>query len=66
MTPDHRLCQASCAGRSGYREMQEEYARVHKMLGAKPGQCVQMLVRLGHGQDIGKTPRWPLANKLIS
>jgi hypothetical protein len=49
-----------------YKEMRAEYIRVHKMLGAQPGQCVQMLVRLGHGQEIGKTPRWPLANKLIS
>jgi hypothetical protein len=49
-----------------YKEMQGEYAKLHTLLGAKTGQCVQMLARLGHGQEIGKTPRWPLASKLIS
>jgi hypothetical protein len=49
-----------------YEEMQAEYAKVHTMLGAKPGQCVQMLARLGHGETIGKTPRWPLATKLMT
>ncbi len=48
-----------------YREMQAEYGKVHQILGAKPGQCVQMLVRLGHGNVIGKTPRWPLKSKLV-
>jgi hypothetical protein len=49
-----------------YKEMQAEYAKVHTMLGAKPGQCVQMLVRLGHGEVIGKTSRWPLQTKLVT
>ncbi len=48
-----------------YREMKAEYKKVHEMLGAKPGQCVQMLARLGYGQTISKTPRWPLEKKLI-
>jgi hypothetical protein len=48
-----------------YPEMKAEYARAHTMLGAKPGQCVQMLVRLGHGEEISKTPRWPLEAKLV-
>ena len=49
-----------------YKEMQNQYAKVHKMLAAKPGQCVQMLVRLGHGELIAKTPRWTLQNKLVA
>lgn len=49
-----------------YKEMQAEYAKVHAMLGAKPGQCVQMLVRLGYGGVIAKTPRWSLKNKLVT
>ena len=48
-----------------YKEMQDQYARVHNMLGAKPGQCVQMLVRLGYGEVIAKSPRWTLQNKLV-
>jgi hypothetical protein len=47
-----------------YAEMKAEYAKVHTMLGAKPGQCVQMLVRLGYGDEIARTPRWPLEAKL--
>lgn len=49
-----------------YKEMQTQYAKVHAMLGAKSGQCVQMLVRLGHGEVIPKTPRWSLKNKLVT
>jgi nitroreductase len=49
-----------------FAEMKAEYAKVHTMLGAKPGQCVQMLARLGYGEAIDKTPRWPLASKLVS
>jgi hypothetical protein len=49
-----------------YKEMQAENAKVHTLVGAKPGQCVQMLVRLGHGEVIGKTARWPLTTKLIT
>lgn len=48
-----------------YAEMKEQYAKVHTMLGAKPGQCVQMLVRLGYGEEISRTPRWPLEAKLV-
>jgi hypothetical protein len=49
-----------------YQEMQAEYAQIHTLLGAKTGQCIQMLARLGFGQEIDRTPRWPLVNKLIA
>jgi hypothetical protein len=49
-----------------YKEMQAEYAKLHMMLGAKRGQCVQMLARLGYGELIGKTSRWPLKAKLVT
>ena len=48
-----------------YKEMRAEYAKVHKMLGADSGQQVQMLVRLGYGDVITATLRWPLRDKLI-
>lgn len=34
-------------------------------LGLRPGQRVQMLIRLGYGVVIGQTPRWPLESRLI-
>jgi hypothetical protein len=49
-----------------YQEMQAEYAQIHTLLGAKTGQCIQMLARLGFGQEIDRTPRWPLVNKLTA
>jgi nitroreductase len=47
-----------------FDEMKGEFARVHGILGAKPGQRVQMLVRLGYGDRPAPTPRWPLQAKL--
>lgn len=48
-----------------YREMQGEFARIHALLGAKSEQRVQMLARIGYGDTIAVTPRWPLKQKLI-
>ncbi len=47
-----------------YDEMQDAFAQVHAVLGAKAGERVQMLVRLGYGDAAAMTPRWPLRAKL--
>ncbi len=49
-----------------FPEMAEPYARVHHMLGAKPGECVQMLARLGYGPRVGPSARWPLEAKIAA
>jgi hypothetical protein len=38
---------------------------VHRQLGARPGQAVQMLARLGYGPGVGPSPRWPLATRIL-
>jgi len=48
-----------------YREMDAPFARLVSIVGAQPGQRVQMLVRLGYGSTVAKTPRWPLKSRLI-
>jgi hypothetical protein len=47
-----------------YPEMAAHYAQIHQML-AREGETVQMLCRLGYGQSIPPSPRWPLDAKLI-
>lgn len=47
-----------------YPEMKGEFDMVHKLVGAKPGQRVQMLARLGYAAQVEPTPRWPLEAKL--
>jgi hypothetical protein len=47
-----------------YPEMKAEFDAVHKLVGAKPGQRVQMLARLGYSAQVEPTPRWPLQAKL--
>lgn len=46
-----------------YPEMAQQYRNIHDLL-AKPGETVQMLGRLGYGQDVPPSPRWPLEAKL--
>lgn len=47
-----------------YPEMKGEFDMVHKLVGAKPGQRVQMLARMGYSAQVEPTPRWPLEAKL--
>jgi hypothetical protein len=47
-----------------YAEMASHYARVHEMLAPNSGR-VQMLGRLGYGPAVARSPRWPLAAKII-
>ena len=49
-----------------FPEMQSAFGAVHATLGAKPGQRVQMLARLGYGTAAAVTPRWPLESRLKS
>jgi hypothetical protein len=52
-------------GLQEYPEMKPTCDTLHTTLGAKVGQRVQMLVRLGYGGAVATTtPRWPLENKL--
>lgn len=46
-----------------YPEMAAQYAKAHSLL-AGPGETVQMLGRLGHGPQVGPSPRWPLEARL--
>ena len=48
-----------------FPEMQDEYRRVHSLLGTTTGECVQMLARLGYGPQVAPAPRWPLEAKLL-
>ena len=48
-----------------FPEMAKSFAEVHATLGAHHGERVQMLARLGYGSLAAKTPRWPLASRLI-
>ena len=47
-----------------YREVQPMFARVHALLGAKDGERVQMLARVGYGPQVMPTPRWPMETHL--
>ena len=48
-----------------FPEMAKSFADVHATLGARQGARIQMLARLGYGSVATKTPRWPLASRLI-
>ncbi|VAV87744.1 hypothetical protein MNBD_ALPHA04-1211, partial [hydrothermal vent metagenome] len=48
-----------------YKEVAPQYKAVHKLLGAQKSERVQMLARIGHGPDIGPSPRWPLKSRLL-
>ena len=47
-----------------FPEMKSAFGAIHATLGAKPGQRVQMLARLGYGTVAAATPRWPLESRL--
>jgi nitroreductase len=48
-----------------YAEVAGAYRDVHKLLGAKEDERVQMLARVGYGKAIGPSPRWPLESHMI-
>jgi hypothetical protein len=47
-----------------YDEVAELFRRVHIILGAKEGERVQMLVRIGYAPQAEAAPRWPLETHL--
>ncbi|EFL89163.1 hypothetical protein [Ahrensia sp. R2A130] len=47
-----------------YPEMAQLYKQVHDMWAAEGG-TVQMLIRLGYGEAVNASPRWPLEAKVI-
>lgn len=47
-----------------YPEMAQLYEQVHDMW-APNGGTVQMLIRLGYGEQVDASPRWPLEAKVI-
>ncbi len=48
-----------------FPEMKEHYDRAHQMLGAKDGETVQMLARLGYAGAVPPAPREALVSKII-
>jgi hypothetical protein len=48
-----------------FPEMAKSFWDVHATLSAPQGARIQMLARLGYGSVATKTPRWPLASRLI-
>jgi Nitroreductase family len=48
-----------------FPEMARPFSDVHAVLGVQRGQRVQMLVRLGYGAAVARTPRWPMERHLV-
>ncbi|MEM7666482.1 MAG: twin-arginine translocation pathway signal protein [Pseudomonadota bacterium] len=48
-----------------YTEVQPMFERVHQVAGAKPGERIQMLARVGYGPRTGPAPRWPLDTHMV-
>ena len=48
-----------------YKEVAGPHHAVHKLLGARGGQRVQMLARVGYGPTIGPSPRWPVDSHIV-
>jgi hypothetical protein len=47
-----------------YPEMTGKFAEIHEILGAKSGERVQMLARMGYAAPIEPAPRWPIETHL--
>lgn len=47
-----------------YAAMAPYYRDVHARLAKQPGERVQMLARVGYGEDPGPAPRWPLNTRI--
>jgi hypothetical protein len=52
-------------GLQEFPEMARSLSELHAAIGAQPGERVQMLMRLGYGSEVARTPRWPLQSRLI-
>jgi hypothetical protein len=48
-----------------FPEMAGPFAAMHTLLGAAPGQQVQMLARIGHTPVGAPTPRWPARSRIL-
>ena len=48
-----------------YPEMAEPFRQVHDRF-APNGGTVQMLSRIGYGESVGKSPRWPLESRIMN
>lgn len=47
-----------------YPEMAVAFQDVHRLLGARDGERIQMLARVGYGESVDPAPRWPLAKHI--
>lgn len=47
-----------------YDEVTALFKRVHETIGAKQGERIQMLARIGYGPQVEPAPRWPLETHL--
>lgn len=47
-----------------YNEMAELFEQIHKELAVETPARVQMFVRLGYGEELKPSPRWPLAARI--
>jgi hypothetical protein len=47
-----------------YAEMERGFSQIHRLLGAKSGERVQMLARMGYALPVEPSPRWPLETHL--
>jgi hypothetical protein len=51
-------------GLQEYSEMADRFEQIHKLLGVKPGERIQMLARVGYAALVGPSARWPLETHL--
>lgn len=47
-----------------YPEMARAFGDVHRLLGVREGERIQMLARVGYSESVGPAPRWPLAKHI--
>ncbi len=48
-----------------YPEMAAEFAAIHRLLGAKKDERIQMFARVGYAEPSTQAPRWPLRKHII-
>ena len=63
-TADDLAMQPMSQALQEYSAMAPYYESVHDLLTSQPEERVQMLARLGFAEDIGPSPRWPLATRI--
>lgn len=49
-----------------YPEMAAKFAQIHKVLGVRGGERLQMLARMGYAPPADPSPRWPLETHLTT